>query len=172
VTGLAGRTTLGAVAYPGGPGPHPQQPPPRRGLTTPAIIAIVAGAVVVVLCLGCLVIGQLMPLDTTTSPPAADAPPGAVEGPGGVPPAATRPPRSSAPVMLTIPDDLVGQNALIAHDRLEKLGFVNIHYASADPEDTFVILPQNWTVTKVEPKAGTKMAADATLVLTCTKRAA
>lgn len=77
---------------------------------------------------------------------------------------------SPEPVLLTIPDDLPGQNAQIAYDQLMELGFTNIRFGSIDENDTVVILPMNWTVVEVAPEPGTEHRSDSTVVLTCTKQ--
>src|SRR5262249_37082681 len=76
----------------------------------------------------------------------------------------------TTPTLLAIPDDLVGQNAQIARDRLEGMGFTNILYASADPDDTMVLWPPNWHVVTVEPAPGAEVSPDTTIILTCSKQ--
>ncbi|WP_157748342.1 PASTA domain-containing protein [Micromonospora echinaurantiaca] len=66
--------------------------------------------------------------------------------------------------------NLVGMNAAVAEDKLKQLGLTNIRFGSQDPNDTFVVLPQNWTVTKQSHKKGTKVGLDELVVLTCTKQ--
>ncbi|TDC29490.1 PASTA domain-containing protein, partial [Micromonospora sp. 15K316] len=74
-----------------------------------------------------------------------------------------------APAKITMPN-LKGLNAAVADDKLRKLGFTNIQYGSADENDTLVLMLANWTVTKQSAKAGTKLAADDLIVVTCTKQ--
>ncbi|GAB2622036.1 hypothetical protein Aab01nite_76870 [Paractinoplanes abujensis] len=78
----------------------------------------------------------------------------------------TTPPK---PATATVPN-LRGENAAVAADRLKQLGFTRVEFGSADKGDTWVVLPQNWTVTKQSAKAGTKLALDTLIVLTCTKQ--
>lgn len=66
--------------------------------------------------------------------------------------------------------NLIGKNAAIADDELKRLGFTNIQYGSADPDDKVVLLLANWTVTKQSAKAGERLPSDALIVLTCTKQ--
>ena len=86
-------------------------------------------------------------------------------------------PPSSAPSTSTaapaeqvvIPGDLVGQNGAIAYDQLQQLGFSNVQLASRDAGSKVVLNPANWTVTKVDPKPGTKIMSNRTVVVTMTK---
>ncbi|TDC80078.1 PASTA domain-containing protein [Micromonospora sp. KC606] len=66
--------------------------------------------------------------------------------------------------------DLKGLNAAVADDKLRKLGFTNVQYGSQDEKDKLVLMLVNWTVTKQSAKAGTKLAADDLVVVTCTKQ--
>lgn len=84
----------------------------------------------------------------------------------------TRSPGSPAPststvALLTMPD-VVGQNADVAVDGLRKLGFTNIDLGTVDGRRV-VVLPQNWTVKTQSAKAGTRLAADAKIVLGCAR---
>ncbi|MEK6437960.1 PASTA domain-containing protein [Pseudonocardia sp. T1-2H] len=81
-------------------------------------------------------------------------------------PAATQTP---APATLTVPD-LTGQNGAIAESTLKSMGFTNVRLA-ADPTSgkSLVALPENWTVTKVDPKPGSELAAGQLVVVTMTK---
>ncbi|NKY58807.1 PASTA domain-containing protein [Nocardia flavorosea] len=65
--------------------------------------------------------------------------------------------------------DLVGVNGAVAGDRLEDLGFTNVHYASATPGKDVVLLRANWTVVSIEPGPGTVVPSDSVVVLTMTK---
>ncbi|WP_379583200.1 PASTA domain-containing protein [Pseudonocardia hispaniensis] len=89
-----------------------------------------------------------------------------VQVPAPAQPAAAQP---VAPSTVTLPD-VVGQNGAIAKETLEGLGLTNIRLA-ADPKSgkSAVFLPENWHVTKLEPKAGTEVRTDQTVVLTMTK---
>jgi hypothetical protein len=66
--------------------------------------------------------------------------------------------------------DLVGENAAVAADKLRQLGFTRIEFGSQDEQDTWVLLPANWTVAKQSAKAGTMVSTDTLIVLTCTKK--
>lgn len=87
------------------------------------------------------------------------------------------PPRTGSPDPLSPPEpakkvampDVRGQNGAIAGDYLAKLGFTNVQFGSQDPLDSWVVLPENWTVKKQSTKAGTKISTDTLIVLTCTK---
>ncbi|NMI01214.1 PASTA domain-containing protein [Pseudonocardia acidicola] len=70
---------------------------------------------------------------------------------------------------MTVPE-LKGQNGAIAESTLKGLGFTNVRLA-ADPASgkSLVALPENWTVTKVEPKAGTELPPTQLVVITMTK---
>ena len=74
---------------------------------------------------------------------------------------------ASAPTQVTMPD-VVGQNADVARDALHKLGLKNVDLGTVDGHK-FVVLPQNWTVKTQSAKAGTKLAADAKIVLGCAR---
>ncbi|GAA4243119.1 hypothetical protein GCM10022255_000840 [Dactylosporangium darangshiense] len=67
--------------------------------------------------------------------------------------------------------NVVGKNAAVAMDELQRLGFTKIQLGSQDPGDTVVILAANWTVAKQSTPAGTQAPTDALIVLTCTKKA-
>ena len=64
---------------------------------------------------------------------------------------------------------LVGENAAIAEDELNRMGFTNIDFGSQDEHDTVVLMKSNWTVTRQSTKAGAKVRTDRLIVLTCTK---
>lgn len=93
---------------------------------------------------------------TVTAPAADDAP-------------LPRAPTSAAPAVVTIPD-LVGQNGAIAQDALTQLGFTQVRLA-ADPRSgrSVVVLPENWTVTRVDPSPGTAVPTTQLIVVTMTK---
>jgi hypothetical protein len=80
------------------------------------------------------------------------------------------PAESPEPTALVVPDDLVGQNAAIAEDQLREMGFTRIEFGSVDPDDTVVILPENWRVVAVEPEPGSEIGSDSLVVLSCTKQ--
>ncbi|MBA9005870.1 PASTA domain-containing protein [Thermomonospora cellulosilytica] len=77
-------------------------------------------------------------------------------------------PKPSEPATVAVPN-VVGKNGAIARDTLERAGFSNIEYASADPDDTVVLLPVNWRVTKQEPAASKKVDPKDLVVLTLVK---
>ncbi|MFC4015752.1 PASTA domain-containing protein [Nonomuraea purpurea] len=67
--------------------------------------------------------------------------------------------------------DFKGQNAAIARQWLVDRGwdeFTNIELGSQDRDETMVLLPENWTVTKQSHKADSKVEVGTTIVLTCT----
>jgi PASTA domain-containing protein len=64
--------------------------------------------------------------------------------------------------------DVVGVNAAVAVDTLKKLGFTNIDLGTVDGRPA-VVLPQNWTVKEQSAKPGELLAADAKIVLGCTR---
>ncbi|ODU03180.1 MAG: hypothetical protein ABS81_15170 [Pseudonocardia sp. SCN 72-86] len=80
-----------------------------------------------------------------------------------------RPPATAAPAVVTIPD-LVGQNGAIAQNALKQLGFTQVRLA-ADPKSgrSVVVLPENWTVTKVDPSPGSAVPTTQLIVVTMTK---
>ena len=73
------------------------------------------------------------------------------------------------PTNSAVVPDLVGLNAAVAGDQLKHLGFKNVEYASGDKRYKIVIVPQNWSVTKQSAAAGTRLAKDTLIVLTCVK---
>jgi hypothetical protein len=70
--------------------------------------------------------------------------------------------------MLIVVPDVVGQNAAVALDQLHKLGLKNVDLGAVDGHQ-FVILPQNWTVRTQSAQPGSRIAADAKLVLGCAR---
>lgn len=75
----------------------------------------------------------------------------------------------AAPKTVTLPD-VVGQNGAIVEDTLRGLGLTKIELAAAGESGKQLVLnPANWTVTKIEPKAGTQIRSDQTVVVTMTK---
>jgi hypothetical protein len=99
--------------------------------------------------------------------PSVVAPTGSTTGPTG--PGATSGPGTVAAVRATVPE-LVGKNAAAARIELEGLGFGDVRFASQDAGEPDVVLPQNWTVTRQSPAAGTRVQTDTAIVLTCTRR--
>ena len=83
--------------------------------------------------------------------------------------AAQAPAVPAAPATAEIPD-LKGQNGAIAESTLKGLGFTNLRLAAdAASGRSLVALPENWTVTKVEPKPGTQASTSQLVVVTMTK---
>jgi hypothetical protein len=82
-------------------------------------------------------------------------------------PATPATPTPTAQALITVPD-VTGQNAAVAVDKLEKLGFVNIDLGTVDGRP-LVVLPQNWTVKTQSAKPGDRLPADAKIVLGCTR---
>jgi len=76
-------------------------------------------------------------------------------------------PSASSAVLLTMPD-VIGQNAAVALDDLDKLGFTNVDLGTVDGRRV-VVLPQNWTVKAQSAKAGTRLTPDAKIVLGCAR---
>lgn len=155
--------------------PTPQQPPKRK-LHPLAIVGIAVGGVLVLCCVGGIVLAAVTADDTSSEASApttgAQLPtqsPSSAPTPAGDP-TPPSPTASTEPELLTIPDDLVGQNAAVAEDQLRRLGFENIQFGSADADDTLVIIPANWTVAEVAPEPGSQIRADAAIVLTCSKQ--
>jgi hypothetical protein len=77
---------------------------------------------------------------------------------------------SQAPAEIEMPS-VVDENAAVAKDELESLGFTNVQFGSVDDEnDTLgVVNPANWTVVEQSHQAGDKVRADAVIVLGCKK---
>lgn len=76
---------------------------------------------------------------------------------------------SPSPVPVKMPN-VVGQNGAIAEDILKKSGFTNVTLGSADPDDTLVILAENWKIVEQSTAAGQTVQSDTLIVLTCTKK--
>lgn len=146
------------------PGFHPPQPPPKKGWSSGKIVALVVG-VIAGMCLVGSVVAAIIP----------DSEPKALPIPSPI--VTTAPARTGSPAPLSPVDkpaavkmpDVRGQNAAVAQDYLQKLGFTNITFGSQDQFDTWVVLPENWTVKKQSTKAGAKIPTDTLIVLTCTK---
>jgi len=92
-------------------------------------------------------------------------------GAGAVPPTGQSGSSTAQPVPpnSAVVPDLVGLNAAVAGDQLKHLGFKHVEYASGDKRYKVVIVPQNWSVTKQSAAAGTRLAKDTLIVLTCVK---
>lgn len=165
--------------------PFPAPAAPRRKLGTGAIIGIVIGAVVLGCC-GLTGVVALVGGDDPASTSAKKVAPTAAAAPvvPSLPPTTAAAPTTAAPTVSTAPTtpaappkpttvvmpNLVGMNAAVAQDKLERLGLTNIQLGSQDENDTLVILAANWTVTKQSHKKGARVALDELVVLTCTKQ--
>ena len=60
-------------------------------------------------------------------------------------------------------------NAQLAYEKLQDLGFTKITSSSTDESASVPLIISNWTVTGVEPGAGTKMDSDSTIILKMAK---
>ncbi len=164
--------TTGYGARPG----YPRRPTRRR--KPYKMIALAVGAVILVCGIALCGLNLSDPThrksagaqDSGTqqqAPPAAGSVAGSGVPESGQPagtPVAPPPPTNSAVV-----PNMVGLNAAVAGDQLKRLGFKNIQYASGDKRYKLVILPENWSVTKQSATAGTALAKDSLIVLTCVK---
>jgi PASTA domain len=180
------------MTYPPQPNyaPYPPAMPPRRsrrklwwilGGIGGAVFSCLAGLIVIG-----LIVGPTQKPQTTTGQVALDAPvatdepaaqaptpstPAAAVPTATVAPSPTTPPAPPKPTTVKMPN-LVDLNAAVAIDKLERLGWTRdqIDLGSQDEQDTWVILPQNWTVTKQSERAGAKVEPGSLIVLTCTKQ--
>jgi hypothetical protein len=171
-------------AYPPAQPPYPVQPqmpvpppitPVKRGLSKGAIIGIVAGAIVALCCVGGVVAAAIDGSSTekTAQPTVAASATAAPASSAAEAPAATTAavkPSATGPTVKTVTmPKLVGENAQVAYETLQELGFTKVSFGSADADDTLVLYPPNWTVTKQTTKSGVKVRTDKAVVLTCTK---
>ncbi|GAA1513765.1 hypothetical protein GCM10009677_53640 [Sphaerisporangium rubeum] len=81
-------------------------------------------------------------------------------------------PAEPKPRYVKLPD-FTGQNAAVAKEWFADRGWDewdDIKLGSQDRYDTFVVLPENWTVTKQSHRPGTRVKVGTTIVLTCTKQ--
>jgi hypothetical protein len=124
----------------------------RRGATL-----ILTATTAVLLLAGCGGAPEPAPATITARAPASAAP-----GAGSSD-------ATAAPKIVTLPD-VVGQNGAIAQDALQSLGLTKVDLAAdATSGKQVVLVPENWHVTKIEPKAGTQVRTDQTVVVTMTK---
>ncbi|MGH8882783.1 MAG: PASTA domain-containing protein [Stackebrandtia sp.] len=74
------------------------------------------------------------------------------------------------PAQLEMPS-VIGENAAVAKDELDKLGFTSVEFGSVDSDhDTLgVVNPANWTVSEQSHEAGDLVDSDAVIVLGCVK---
>lgn len=135
-------------------------------------VALISVGVVIVVC-GLALCGMNL-----SDPPQKKADSGSHQQQGGdggedaVPPtgpAGSASAAQPAPTNSAVVPDLVGLNAAVAGDQLKHLGFKHVEYASGDKRYRMVIVPQNWSVTKQSAAAGTRLAKDTLIVLTCVK---
>jgi hypothetical protein len=92
-----------------------------------------------------------------------------VQAPAPAAPGAASSDAPGAPKIVTLPD-VVGQNGARAQDALRSLGLTKVDLAAdATSGKEVVLVPANWHVTKIEPKAGTQVRTDQTVVVTMTK---
>lgn len=70
---------------------------------------------------------------------------------------------------IEIPDGLVGMNAQLAFEKLQALGFTKITPSSTDESASVPVLLSNWTVTGIEPGAGTRQPSSSTIILKMSK---
>jgi beta-lactam-binding protein with PASTA domain len=80
---------------------------------------------------------------------------------------ATQPAGGASP-RLALPD-VVGQNARIASEQLQQLGFTNVVLVSVNQDYQMVIVPSNWTVVSTSPAPCTVMNLYDHVVLNVTK---
>ena len=151
----------------------PQPPAPRRGVSglAAALLAVLALGVG---CLGGIAVGSVGSSPSATAPPvAAESKTSRAEVKQPQPDDTQLPePVQEKPQYVKMPD-FTGQNAAVAKAWLVDRGWnewEDIKLGSQDPNDTFVVLPENWTVAKQSHRPGTKVKIGATIVLTCTKQ--
>lgn len=82
--------------------------------------------------------------------------------------AAPGPSTNAAVASSTIPD-LVGETGAIAAEELREAGFTEIAYGSGTPGVSPVQDLSDWTVTSIEPRPGTVVMSNSTIVVTLTK---
>jgi hypothetical protein len=161
---------------------RPRYPITPRRLSMKAVVAGVISAVLLaVLCISGLVLSMSGGKDG--KPAAAPAAPDTHTSQGGAAPSGNAktsaapkqdapkqdPPKQDQPSNIATMPDVVGMNAALAEDRLDKLGLKNLKFASGDKRYQFVLVVQNWTVTKQSTPAGTKVDKSTLIVLTCVK---
>lgn len=143
-------------------------PPNRSAPKWPWIIGIVA-AFIIGVCTGAVGSGDQQPPSAARGDdPVASESPTPMESSSA--PSSTSSASPEPTVRVVTMPDLVGENASVAADELERLGFTNIQFGSADADEKVVLLPQNWTVKSQSPKPGKKVRTDRLVVLTCTKK--
>lgn len=145
-------------------GPQPSPPSvskrPLHTMRHSATLALTASTAALLLLVGCGGPSGAPPVATVT----VQAPLPAVPAPAALAPAVP-----VAPSIVTLPD-VVGQNGAIAENTLRSLGLKKVEMAADATSGRQVVLsPANWTVTKIEPKAGTQVRSDQTIVVTMTK---
>lgn len=163
--------------YASQPFPAYPPPPPKKSNRNLIIgLAAAGGALMLLICCGGLyAIGaneqQKNKAAADTSAPSTPAPTASSAAPTPTPAPASAPPSATAAAVRTVTmPNVVGKNAAVAYDELQELGITEIQLGSQDANDTLVLWPANWTVTKQSAKAGTKVRTDKLIVITCTKK--
>lgn len=148
----------------------PPPPPPHRQL--PATIPLPAMLVVAFVCLfaGCAGGAAIASGPSADTPTAEPRPAKTVVRTVTATPSPTLSAAATArPAGSVRMPDLVGKNGAIAEDTLKRAGITNIRFASADPDASVVLLPENWKITKQDPKPGKKVRDGQLVVLTAVK---
>ncbi|WP_306208448.1 PASTA domain-containing protein [Actinoplanes sp. RD1] len=63
--------------------------------------------------------------------------------------------------------DLRHENAAVAEEQLRALGFTNVSLGTRN--DSWVVLPESWTVLTQSAAPGRRLATDALIVLFCSR---
>jgi len=170
------------------PSPYGAPPMPVKRFSTAAVIAIVAGSLLALCIVGGVLVAIVSPPAQESTAQGGAAPrngavASAVPADNGTAPAAssstaaaaavqptTEPAAPPSPAMqqAVIPN-LVGLNAAVAEDQLQKLGFSNIDFGSVDRYESVVLMPSNWTIAQQSAAPGTTAPLDQLIVLSCTK---
>ncbi|WP_305788119.1 PASTA domain-containing protein [Symbioplanes lichenis] len=119
-------------------------------------VAAVTGALV--LCCGGVVAGAVIDDDSTWIASSPSTTPAS-------PPPPSRPARAASP-QLTVPD-LRHENAAVAEEQLRGLGFTNVSLGTRN--DSWVVLPESWTVRTQSVAPGRRLATDTLIVLFCAR---
>lgn len=137
--------------------------------STKVLAVVIPVAALIALCCGGLVVlavvGDNKPKVVTVPVSPTPAPAPVTHAPSTFPSASPSP----SPVPVKMPN-VVGQNGAIAEDILKKAGFTNVTLGSADPDDTLVILPENWKIVEQSAIPGETVQSDTLIVLSCTKK--
>lgn len=135
--------------------------------STKILAVVIPVAALIALCCGGVVVLAIVGDDKpkTVSAPASPTPAPAPTTAAPIP----SPSPSPSPVPVKMPN-VVGQNGSVAQDTLKRAGFTNIEFGSVDPDDTWVVLPQNWKIVEQSAPAGQTVQSDTLIVLSCTKK--